>query len=87
MTNERVYYADEGEFVDFATLDDWQERDQRQTKEIERLRKALDAIDGHLTNLQPHLANGLISDDAAKVIDAYVDQCLALARGDKKEPS
>ncbi|MCJ8334585.1 MAG: hypothetical protein MJH10_10130 [Epibacterium sp.] len=46
MTNERVYDADEGEFVDFATLDDWQERDQLKSREIERLRYVLEGVRG-----------------------------------------
>jgi len=40
---DRKYDSEDGEFVDFETLDDWQARDKAKDAEIKRLREAIHA--------------------------------------------
>jgi hypothetical protein len=49
-------------------------------EENARLMEALEEIDGRLTNLQPIIANGLLSEDQLRFIDAHVDPCIDIAR-------
>jgi hypothetical protein len=41
---DRHYNSDEGEFVDFATLEDWQARDKAKDRQIEALAAERDAL-------------------------------------------
>ncbi len=38
---DRFYNSEEGEFIDFATMEDWRKRDLEKDAEIKRLRHAL----------------------------------------------
>jgi len=52
---ECVYDSEEGEFVDFATLEDWEMRDREKTKRIEaleaKLARAVEAVDEAHTSM------------------------------------
>lgn len=41
MRRDRTYDPNDGEFVDFETLDYWRARDEKKDAEIKRLRKSL----------------------------------------------
>jgi hypothetical protein len=42
--SQHVYDSEDGEFVDFATLDDWRETDRKKDAEIVKLREALEEL-------------------------------------------
>ncbi len=63
-----------------ASVPDMEALITKQAAEIERLREALDRVDRSLTNLQPKIANGLVSKEWVPVFDGYIDPAVEAVR-------
>ena len=72
--SECVYDSDVGEFVDFATLEDWEMRDREKTKRIE----ALEAKLARAAEVLEHLRGAYDCSDV-------VDPALAELKGENDE--
>jgi len=75
---EFVYDSEEGEFVDFATLEDWEMLDKAKTKRIEELEAKLDDKEAECRSLrgQVNMAIGALQkvQDFVRELEPYTDQ-------------
>jgi len=81
--SECVYDSAEGQFVDFATLEDWEMRDREKTKRIEALEAKLDDKETECRSMrgQVNMAINALQKvkDFVRELEPYADQGHTLA--------